>query len=277
MRRPEPWPRWLTRLIDVDGRLDYLGIDKDDLLAELALRRVETGRPLRGRRLRWAYLDVLRCVRRQRLRETLAAQAYSASPPDLDLQLDLQRYRGRLDASSRALLDVMLGPGATLDDASRHLGVNRSAVYRAFVALRDNARVYFSGAERNLRSTRQVRNCVGSSVVLVRYRPPSRTQFTIDRESTMLPRSLTPPGTERREYPRRPSRSACRFATCDRPEQLSTARIIDHSPAGILIDTDAPFSPGSRLLVNTADGLNRRGVVIRSSQAGLALAFDRAS
>lgn len=277
MRRPEPWPRWLTRLIDADGRLDYLGIDKDDLLAELALRRVETGRPLRGRRLRWAYLDVLRCVRRQRLRETLAAQAYSASPPDLDLQLDLQRYRGRLDASSRALLDVMLGPGATVDDASRHLGVNRSAVYRAFVALRDNARVYFSGAKRNLRSTRQVRNCVGSSVVLVRYRPPSRTQFTIDRESTMLPRSLTPPGTERREYPRRPSRSACRFATCDRPEQLSTARIIDHSPAGILIDTDAPFSPGSRLQVNTADGLNRRGVVIRSSQAGLALAFDRAS
>ncbi|MBT9555274.1 MAG: hypothetical protein IV100_04550 [Myxococcales bacterium] len=273
----EPWPRWLTRLIDVDGRLDYLGIDRDDLLAELALRRVETGRPLRGRRLRWAYLDVLRRVRRQRLRDTWAAESGATSAPDLELRVDLQRFRERLDAPSAEFLEHLLGPSPTLDAAALQLGINRTAVYRAFVALRDHAHRYFSGERRNFRGTRRVRKDARSSVDLDRSERPSRSQHTIDREKTMIPRSLTPPGTDRREYPRRPSRSACRFATCDRPEQLSTARIIDHSPVGILIDTAAPFTPGSRLLVKTADGLNRRGVVIRSSQAGLALAFERAS
>ncbi len=277
MREAEPWPRWLTRLIDVDGRLVHLGIDKDDLLAELALRRVETGRPLRGRRLRWAYLDVLRRVRRQRLRDTWAAESGSVALPDLELRLDLLRFRERLDAPSSEMLELLLGPSPSLDDAARRLGVNRMTVHRAFVALRDRARHFFSGERRNFQVTRRVRKDARSCVVLDRHERPSRSQPTIEREKTMIPRSLTPPGTDRREFPRRPSRSACRFATCDRPEQLSTARIIDHSPAGILIDTAAPFSPGSRLLVKTADGLNRRGVVIRSSEAGLALAFERAN
>ncbi len=122
------------RFIRRDPRARMGGTDPEDVLSDLVLAILESKleRPVRGIRLRWLYLDVLR---RFWFRHRMGHVPEAHVTRDLDTAIDLAKWRYRLSARNRKAVDAMAS-GQTYDEASRVLGCSPASVHRNYCAAR---------------------------------------------------------------------------------------------------------------------------------------------
>jgi hypothetical protein len=131
------FPVGFARFIRRDPRLHSSGLEPDDVLSDLAVA-ILTSRltvPVRGIRLRWLYLDVLRRARRHTRRHAPLDGTFPVQPRP-DVQVDLTRLAARMTCEQRDALTAVAWLGHTLEEASRALGVCRSTVHRRLASVR---------------------------------------------------------------------------------------------------------------------------------------------
>lgn len=130
-----------ARFIHRDPRVPASGLDPEDVVSDLALAILNSPlkAPVRGVRLRWLYLDILRRGSRQR-----ANRARLAPPgdvvPTVDLAFDLTDWATGLAPEQRDAVRLVAWLGHTLEEAGEKLGVCPATVLRRLRTARRQAR-----------------------------------------------------------------------------------------------------------------------------------------
>ena len=144
------FPAQFANFVQADCRRRDRGLDPDDVLSDVVIAVLTSNleRPVRGRRLLWLYLDVLRRHARQgRPIGPLLATLQPAAP--VEPPLDVIRFLLTLDAESHQLALLVWLAGLTCAQAAAQIGTSRAGAHRRLVRLQAQARCVAFGLNRD--------------------------------------------------------------------------------------------------------------------------------